>query len=235
MMPINPFFSISILIMSALAPIRSLAAFGGSSRGLHHLCVRGCLQTILLPSSLSQQFHHPSSSSRISLLSVRGGSGKSSSLASISSTGGYDPNNNFNLQLPPSFTERRKDVNAAIKSVFAAARITRNVQPSSSKSIDTISKKDSSPVTVGDFSAQAIALHLLHNKYPHDMYISEESSMPLQNDVELMNNVYEAVNYESDYKLDREQIIRSIDYGQGIDTESSSTATVSRRIWCLDP
>ena len=231
MMPINPFFSIGILIMSALAPIRSLAAFGGSSRGLHHLCVRGCLQTILLASSLSQQFHHPSSSSRISYRQ----SGKSSSLASISSTGGDDLNNNFNLQLPPSFTERRKDVNAAIKSVFAAARITRNVQPSSSKSIDTISKKDSSPVTVGDFSAQAIALHLLHNKYPHDMYISEESSMALQNDVELMNNVYEAVNYESDHKLDKEEIIRSIDYGQGIDTESSSTATVSRRIWCLDP
>ena len=202
--------------MSALAPIRSLAAFG-CCRGLHNLRVRGCLHTILMPSSSTVHNHNVSKRHCLS-------------------TGGDDLNNNFNLHLPPSFSERRKDVNEAIKSVFAAARITRNLQPSSSKRINTLSKKDSSPVTVGDFSAQAVVLHLLHKNYPHDMYISEESSVALQNDVELMNNVYEAVNYESDHKLDREQIIRSIDYGQGIDTESSySKATVARRIWCLDP
>ncbi|KAL9179629.1 hypothetical protein ACHAXT_008919 [Thalassiosira profunda] len=140
-----------------------------------------------------------------------------------------------NIPLPSSFDERREDVHAAITAVLAACRVTRLVQPTSNTAIDTISKQDSSPVTVGDFSSQAVALQILHAKHPHDMYIAEEGSEALRNDDGLLNSVCRAVEQVQN-GVEKEQLMRAIDYGQGIDDENDAQQlTGRRRVWCLDP
>lgn len=149
------------------------------------------------------------------------------------------------LALPPSFNDRKEEVTIALRSVFEACRVTRRVQPTSSDDIQTISKQDASPVTVGDFASQAVALQILHNHFPGDMFIAEEGSEALQNDVGLLDRVWGATNSVRDeggaLLKDKAQLLSVIDYGQGlVDGQPSSSASSSsssqlRRVWCLDP
>ena len=179
--------------------------------------------TLPLPSS------HSSSTSS-SLLSIRGGSQRYSSSASTSA---YN-NELLDFSLPLSFNnERKDDVTSALQSVYAACKVTRYVQPTSSRNVATISKEDDSPVTIGDFGSQAIALYHLHNRFPNDMFIAEEGTDTLVAEEDLLSKVYDSINHES-FQLDRKQILTSIDYGQGIDTEQNEKQSTNR-IWCLDP
>ncbi|KAL7536784.1 hypothetical protein ACHAXR_007391 [Thalassiosira sp. AJA248-18] len=122
-------------------------------------------------------------------------------------------------------------------SVLAACRVTRHVQPSSSNSIETISKQDASPVTVGDFASQALALQLIYNNFPSDMYIAEEGSEALRNDEDLLDKVWGAVNHVHEGLLSKDQLMRAIDYGQGVDdgNNNDEQPTAKRKVWCLDP
>lgn len=157
------------------------------------------------------------------------------------------------VPLPPSFaSERRGDVDAAILAVFSSCGVTRLLQPSgklpnesgSTSSIATVSKQDASPVTIGDFASQAMALRVLHHQFPTDMYIAEEGSDVLRKDESLLEKVWEAVQSASltidgirSWK-DEEELLQSIDYGQGIDSSTKSDNqlnTPTRRVWCLDP
>ena len=126
---------------------------------------------------------------------------------------------------------------APVHSVFEACQVTRLVQPSGDDDDDiALKKKDSSPVTVGDFGSQAVALCALHSRFPDDMFISEESSDALIRDEELCGRVVEAVNRPrggSSEMSDRDDIIRSIDYGQGLNCSEASAE--SNRVWALDP
>ena len=224
-MPPNAFFQPIILLIMAtvilLAPQRSFAFGSRIRRGIN------CNSSSKLLSTYSIQ----------SLSTIRGGGNQRYSSTSVQTTGTNNDLSNFSL--PSKFDEKREDVTSALLSVYSACRVTRHVQPTSSKYIGTISKQDSSPVTVGDFSSQAIALNILHSKYPNDMYIAEEGSSTLVADggEDLLNKVIAAVNHDAndDTKLDTQQILSSIDYGQGIDTENDKQQSTSNRIWCLDP
>lgn len=98
-------------------------------------------------------------------------------------------------------------------------------------------------MTVGDFASQALALRMLHDRFPFDMYIAEEGSDALRNDEGLLENVWEAVDHVNEGLLKgRKELMSAIDYGQGIDDEiedgdGEQSASVSgrRRVWCLDP
>ena len=139
----NTFIQPIILLIMAtvtllLAPQRSLAF--GSIIGR----VINCNSSSKLLSSYSIR----------SLSTIRGGNQRYSS-TSVQTT--VTNNDLSNFSLPSSFDDnRRDDVTSALLSVYSACRVTHHVQSTSSKHIGTISKQDSSPVTVGDFSAQAI-------------------------------------------------------------------------------
>lgn len=147
------------------------------------------------------------------------------------------------IPLPPSFNERYEDVNTALLAVFASSRVTRHVQPNTSNGIAAIAKSDASPVTIGDFASQATTLKVLHTRFPSDMFIAEEGSDVLRKDKGLLSKVWDAVKIASSEITnicswsDTEQLLRSIDYGQGIDPEGVNDVEPksSRRVWCLDP
>ena len=131
------------LTMAAALLLTPSLAFGG---------IRGhAARNILsLAASSSLPSHHSTRPSPAAVyhrsLAVRGGS--SSQLSSTSYT---DELSNF--PVPTSFQDRREDVAVALMSVYAACTVTHHVQPCGNASIKTISKVDSSPVTVGDFAS----------------------------------------------------------------------------------
>ena len=177
------------------------------------------------------------------------GSGKwlyySTSLTALSLRGGTEDAASISLPhvtLPPSFVqERQYDVNTAILSVYASCRVTRWLQPNTGSNIATITKQDASPVTIGDFASQATALKVLHEKFPSDMFIAEEGSAVLRADDDLSDKVWNAVTAVSSGMesiccwRDKEELLSSIDYGQGIDSSDIAETTEKRRVWCLDP
>jgi len=188
---------------------------------------------VLLPSRVvafggrCHSLHSYATSSIRTLSVLRGGSSSAS-----------DRHQYLPISLPDTFKERREDVHVALLSVLHASRVTRHLQPINSSDIQTLSKKDASPVTVGDFASQAVALHTIYNTFANsDMYIAEEGSDALRNDEELLEKVWRAVNHVHKGGLNSQQdLLNAIDYGQGIgDEEVQSSATTKRRVWVLDP
>ncbi|WWC94268.1 3'(2'),5'-bisphosphate nucleotidase [Kwoniella sp. B9012] len=77
------------------------------------------------------------------------------------------------------FTRLQKETEVAILSVLRACYLTKNVQDTLVNQ-DTLIKKDKSPVTVADLSAQSlISLHLLSH-FPQDPIIGEEDTSELR-------------------------------------------------------
>jgi hypothetical protein len=180
-------------------------------------------------------------SSPYTTLSALRGGGNDNSIVSV-------------VRLPPSFSQvRNDDVSTAILAVLASCRVTRLLQPtgyvprsravgSSISSITTLSKHDASPVTVGDFASQAMALKVLHEKFPCDMYIAEEGSEALRNDQDLLEKVWNSVKVASSSMenicswKNRHELLDCIDHGQGVCPSNKIVPTFSkRRVWCLDP
>mmetsp|Transcript_19436 Transcript_19436/g.35168 ORF Transcript_19436/g.35168 Transcript_19436/m.35168 type:complete len:542 (-) Transcript_19436:187-1812(-) len=246
MMAATILFRRSLISMVALLLAPPSLAFSGAFRGV---VTRNILiaTSNSLPSS-SQPYVssnrpsvHPFILSHRALTVIRGGDQQNLEVhhSSSSSSQLNARSSSSSIPLPESFEERKEDVEVALRSVFAACRVTRHVQPitsSSSKSIGVISKQDASPVTIGDFASQALALQILHDDFPSDMFIAEEGSDALQKDEDLLRRVWEATNHVHEGLLDREQLLSAIDYGQGVDGSNQSTSTgLKRRVWCLDP
>ena len=186
------------------------------------------MAAVLLPSRVVVAFggrcHHHATTSIRTLSVLRGGSSSTSDLQ-------YIP-----VALPETFKERREDVHVALLSVLRASIVCRRLQPIDAADIKTLSKKDASPVTVGDFASQAVALATIHNTFAKsDMYIAEEGSDALRNDKELLQKVWGAVNHVHEGGLNsHHDLLKAIDYGQGIGEAAQSSAP-KRRVWVLDP
>lgn len=117
----------------------------------------------------------------------------------------------------PYTTER----SIALEAVAHANTIARRVQ--TDPKINTArTKEDTSPVTIADFAVQAIIVHRLHQAFPEDKFIAEESTDALNDDVSLRQAV------ASQAGLSEQQVLDAIglcDY-QGGD---------GKRTWILDP
>lgn len=70
-----------------------------------------------------------------------------------------------------------KELRIALLAVQRATLLTQRVY--SEKDKGTLSKDDRSPVTIGDFGAQALIIHALQKNFPRDNIIAEEDSSAL--------------------------------------------------------
>jgi 3'(2'), 5'-bisphosphate nucleotidase len=146
-------------------------------------------------------------------------------------------------ELPVDFP-RRDDCLVALEAVRKACRVTGKLQPerggydgaattAATTTIATVSKLDSSPVTVADFCSQAIVLHHLHLAFCNDGFIAEESSQALQQDPALAQLVLTSCSLSMKESL--EVIMTSIDLGKSYEHWDKSSNPRPRRVWCLDP
>lgn len=116
------------------------------------------------------------------------------------------------------------------QAVMEAMRISRTVQKELARE-DCITKKDKSPVTIADFTAQAIICKILTDHFPNIPVVGEERSDALKKpeNKEILDKIIHYI--ENDGKiseiLNRENLLQSIDLGGGQPTNQT--------FWTLDP
>ncbi|ORE07428.1 3',5'-bisphosphate nucleotidase [Rhizopus microsporus var. microsporus] len=124
-----------------------------------------------------------------------------------------------------------KERAVAIQAVLTASKVCQSVFQHLVAN-ETLTKNDKSPVTVADFSAQAIINTFLYKHFPNDPIVGEEDSKDLQGDSgkALRDKVVSLTNgvLSQDEVLSEQQILDAIDRG--------NYAGGSRgRHWALDP
>ena len=132
------------------------------------------------------------------------------------------------------YTDERDIAELAVQ---RAALLTKRVFVEKSKL--TSSKDDKSPVTIGDFGAQALIINTLKHRYPDDAVVAEEEASLLRENQDLRAHVMNLVqttklhDEEAERKvggslLDEQELLDVIDRG-------GSPGGEKGRIWALDP
>ncbi|KAJ4306027.1 3'(2'),5'-bisphosphate nucleotidase [Collariella sp. IMI 366227] len=82
-----------------------------------------------------------------------------------------------------------RELEIALLAVQRASLLTKRVFLETSKG--TVSKDDASPVTIGDFGAQALIISALRHNFPRDAIVAEEEAAQLRGDAKLRERIWE--------------------------------------------
>ncbi|RKU49299.1 hypothetical protein DL546_009796 [Coniochaeta pulveracea] len=131
-----------------------------------------------------------------------------------------------------------KELLVAQLAVQRAARLTKQVFADSAKG--TVSKSDASPVTIGDFGAQALIIAALKKNFPDDEIVAEEEAAKLREDDSLAEHVWNLVKGTrlDDEKAEKEVLggsVQSKDEMLDLIDKGDSKGGRSGRIWAIDP
>ncbi|KAG9005688.1 hypothetical protein FRB93_009614 [Tulasnella sp. JGI-2019a] len=142
------------------------------------------------------------------------------------------------------------ETQVALSAVTRACHLTSSVFHSLVKG-ETLTKDDTSPVTIGDFSAQAVINSILHSAFPNDPIVGEEDASDLRHETEgrlLRERVTELANSALSRPLGGEAgVAEKTEWGIGegvgrstdelLNAIDKGTYGGSRtgRMWCLDP
>ena len=134
-----------------------------------------------------------------------------------------------------------KELRIASLAVQRATLLTQKVFHEKGKGTQT--KDDKSPVTIGDYGAQALIIQAIRHNFPQDKIVGEEDSSDLRGDSGLTGQIWNLVkevrlgagNTESEVEKELggplqspEQMLDAIDAG-------NSAGGSKGRIWALDP
>ena len=129
------------------------------------------------------------------------------------------------------------ELNVALLAVQRATLLTKSVFHSHAKG--TLSKSDASPVTIGDFGAQALIISALQHNFPDDEIVAEEEAKDLRENGQLRETVWELVK---DAKLNDSQAdsvlggaLKNADSMLDIIDKGDSKGGSKGRIWAIDP
>jgi 3'(2'), 5'-bisphosphate nucleotidase len=131
----------------------------------------------------------------------------------------------------------QKELRIAELAVQRATLLTQRVFHEKAKG--TLSKDDKSPVTIGDFGAQALIIHAIRHNFPKDEIVGEEEASTLRENQPLTEQIWDLVkgarleDQEPEKELggpveSMEQMLQAIDAG-------NSAGGAKGRIWALDP
>ncbi|KAH8601287.1 3',5'-bisphosphate nucleotidase-like protein [Bisporella sp. PMI_857] len=134
-------------------------------------------------------------------------------------------------------TNYSKELEVAELAVQRAAILTKRVFHEKAKG--TISKDDKSPVTIGDFGAQALIIAAIKSNFPDDEVVGEEEAQTLRDDTHLRDQIWELVKGTTLPDTSAEKIlggpIKSIDAMLDAIDAGNSPGGPKGRIWALDP
>ncbi|KAF2739716.1 3(2),5-bisphosphate nucleotidase HAL2 [Polyplosphaeria fusca] len=130
-----------------------------------------------------------------------------------------------------------KELEIALLAVQRATLLTKSVYNSHSKG--TLSKSDSSPVTIGDFGAQALIISSIKHAFPSDEIVGEEDADDLRNNAserDLVWGLVQAAKLEDTAAEEKiggpiksaDAMLEAIDSGR-------SAGGKKGRVWALDP
>ncbi len=131
----------------------------------------------------------------------------------------------------------QKELRIAELAVQRATLLTQRVFHEKAKG--TLSKDDKSPVTIGDFGAQALIIHAIRHNFPKDEIVGEEEASTLRENQPLTEQIWDLVkgarleDQEAEKELggpveSMKQMLQAIDAG-------NSAGGAKGRIWALDP
>ncbi|CAK3955022.1 3 (2),5 -bisphosphate nucleotidase [Lecanosticta acicola] len=120
-----------------------------------------------------------------------------------------------------------KELQTALLAVQQATALTKSVFHSHAKG--TLNKSDASPVTIGDFGAQAIIIAALQQNFPEDEIVAEEEAKDLRENEGLRKTVWDLVKTHAEKEIpNAEKMLDLIDKG-------ASQGGNKGRIWAIDP
>lgn len=130
-----------------------------------------------------------------------------------------------------------KELEIAQLAVQRAAILTKRVFHEKAKG--TVSKDDASPVTIGDFGAQALIIAALKANFPDDEIVAEEEAEGLRGDATLRKTIWDLVK---DTRLSDDAseaalggAIKSDDEMLTMIDHGNSKGGRQGRIWAIDP
>src|ERR1700761_6688051 len=85
-----------------------------------------------------------------------------------------------------------KELEVAELAVQRATLLTKKVFHEKAKG--TLSKDDKSPVTIGDFGAQALIIHAIKRNFPDDEVVGEEEASSLRENPKLRDQIWSLVS-----------------------------------------
>jgi 3'(2'), 5'-bisphosphate nucleotidase len=130
-----------------------------------------------------------------------------------------------------------RELEIAQLAVQRAVLLTKRVFHEKAKG--TVSKDDASPVTIGDFGAQALIIAALQANFPHDQIVAEEESAQLRSDAALRDQIWQLVRSTQLEDVGAEGLL-----GGGIKDVEKMLEVIDRgnsaggrvgRIWTIDP
>ncbi|CAM9158956.1 unnamed protein product [Ectocarpus fasciculatus] len=130
----------------------------------------------------------------------------------------------------------RDEMAVATYVVQIASHVARELQGELCKA-EAISKTDSSPVTVADFTVQALVLGVLSRYFPGHGFIAEETSSVLRQDPESLSHVLSVVRTVLGRQgLAEAELCAAIDLGaRGHGKNKRGRRGIGGRTWVLDP
>lgn len=146
----------------------------------------------------------------------------------------------INLTNPSTKTSTmayEKELQIAQLAVQRATLLTKRVFHEKAKG--TVSKDDKSPVTIGDFGAQALIISALRANFPTDEIVAEEESATLRTDSSLRDKIWELVHSTKLEDAASEALlggaIKDADAMLDIIDQGNSKGGSKGRIWAIDP
>ncbi|VUC24752.1 unnamed protein product, partial [Clonostachys rosea] len=107
------------------------------------------------------------------------------------------------------------------------------------KAKGTVDKNDKSPVTIGDFGAQALIIAALRHNFPDDAIVAEEEAAQLRSDENLKSTIWELVRSTRLDDATSEQAlggaIKDADEMLDLIDRGNSPGGNKGRIWAIDP
>ncbi|CCD26063.2 3'(2'),5'-bisphosphate nucleotidase NDAI_0G02860 [Naumovozyma dairenensis CBS 421] len=141
-----------------------------------------------------------------------------------------------------------KELLVATQAVRKASLLTKRIQSQviAHRSSTTITKSDSSPVTIGDFAAQTIIINAIKANFPQDNVVGEESSDGLDDafvgeilkEIHLNDQIYKDQGYDDTEGMSftNEQFpLQSISDVKTVLNLGNYEGGDKGRFWCLDP
>lgn len=130
-----------------------------------------------------------------------------------------------------------RELQIAELAVQRAAILTKRVFHEKAKG--TVDKNDKSPVTIGDFGAQALIIAALQHNFPDDAIVAEEEAAQLREDASLRDTIWQLVRSTKLTDADAEMLlggsIASAESMLDLIDKGNSQGGRTGRIWTIDP
>ncbi|KAK1713580.1 3',5'-bisphosphate nucleotidase [Colletotrichum lupini] len=137
----------------------------------------------------------------------------------------------------PAMSSYAKELEVAQLAVQRASILTKRVFHEKAKG--TVDKNDKSPVTIGDFGAQALIIAALRHHFPDDEIVAEEEAAQLRSEPQLRDQIWDLVKTT---QLDDAAAEASLGGGiasaesmMDIIDQGNSKGGAAGRIWAIDP